>query len=76
MLVISRKTGETFLIGENIEITVLEVAGDKVRLGISAPREIRIIRKELEETECLNREAAHGNIDAATLEHVLFDRKK
>ena len=41
MLVISRKPGESFLIGEDIEITVFEVSGDKVKLGISAPRDIR-----------------------------------
>lgn len=47
MLVISRKTGEAVVIGENIEITVLEVSGDKAVLGFDAERSIRIMRKEL-----------------------------
>ena len=55
MLVISRKAGESFLIGDNIEVTIFETSGDKVKLGISAPKDIRVIRRELKETESINR---------------------
>ena len=47
MLVLSRKKNESIKIGDNIVITVVEVRGDKVRLGIEAPREISVIRSEL-----------------------------
>jgi carbon storage regulator len=47
MLVLSRKKDESITIGENITITVVEIFGDKVRLGITAPPEVRIDRKEI-----------------------------
>lgn len=47
MLVLSRKKGETIVIQDNIEVTVLSVEGDTVRLGISAPREVNIYRQEI-----------------------------
>lgn len=47
MLVLARKVGQQIVIGDNIEITVLEVRGEQVRLGISADRSISIHRKEL-----------------------------
>ena len=47
MLVLSRKRSESIVINENIVITVVEVRGDKVRLGIEAPREVPIHRSEV-----------------------------
>jgi carbon storage regulator len=49
MLVLSRQKGETILIGDDIEITVVDTRGDNVRLGILAPREISVHRKEIYE---------------------------
>jgi len=49
MLVITRKPGERLMIGESVEVTVLEVRGDQVSLGVSAPREIPVHREELRE---------------------------
>ena len=46
MLVLTRKLGEVVTIGDGIEVTVIEVRGDKVRLGIAAPRNIPVHRKE------------------------------
>ena len=46
MLALSRKEGESIVIGNNIEITILEVKGDQVKLGIAAPKSIPIYRKE------------------------------
>jgi len=47
ILVLSRKRNETIIINHNIVITVIEIRGDKVRLGIDAPREITIHRSEV-----------------------------
>ena len=58
MLVVTRKTEESVIIADNIEITVLEVAKDRVKLGISAPKDIKIIRNEL-------RHAQETNLDSS-----------
>ena len=47
MLVLSRKIGESIVINDNITIVVLDVLGDKVRLGIEAPREVPVHRREI-----------------------------
>lgn len=47
MLVLSRQTDESIIIGDDIEITIVDVRGDKVRLGITAPRDISVHRKEV-----------------------------
>ena len=47
MLVLSRKPGEAIRIGEDIEISIIEVRGDTVRIGIDAPRSVPVFRKEL-----------------------------
>ena len=47
MLALSRKKGEALVISNNIEVTVLEIKGDQVKLGISAPREVPVYRKEI-----------------------------
>jgi len=47
MLVLSRKKGQSIIIGDNIEITVVEIQGDTVRIGVNAPREVAIHRQEV-----------------------------
>ena len=47
MLALSRKKNEAIIINNNIEITVLEVKGDQVKIGISAPKEVPVYRKEV-----------------------------
>ena len=47
MLVLSRQKEESIMIGDNIEITIVDVRGDKVRLGISAPRDVTVHRREI-----------------------------
>lgn len=47
MLVLTRKKNQSLKLGDNIEIKVLEVNGDQVRIGISAPADVRVLRKEL-----------------------------
>jgi carbon storage regulator len=49
MLVLSRQRDEAIMIGDEVEITVVDIRGDKVRLGINAPRHIQVHRKEVYE---------------------------
>jgi len=49
MLVLSRQRDQTIMIGDDIEITVVDIRGDKVRLGINAPNEVPVHRKEVYE---------------------------
>ena len=58
MLILSRKKGESIKIGDDIEIFVSEIKGDKVRLGISAPGDMKICRTELYLTMENNKEAS------------------
>ena len=47
MLILTRKVGESVLIGENISITVLSVRGNQVKLGVQAPKEVSVHREEI-----------------------------
>jgi len=59
MLVLSRQRDETIMIGDDIEITIVDIRGDKVRLGITAPATIPVHRKEVYEAiQRENREAS------------------
>ncbi len=59
MLALSRKVNESIIIGNDVEITVLEVKGDQVKIGISAPKSVPIYRKEIYlQIKESNREAA------------------
>ena len=51
MLVLSRKPGESILINDNIKITLIDIRGDKARIGIEAPKDMNVVRKELERKE-------------------------
>lgn len=62
MLVLSRKKDEVIVIGGIVEVLVVEVRGDKVRLGIKAPREVTVHRKEVQ--EAVDREAAASQPDS------------
>lgn len=50
MLVLSRQRDETIIIGDDIEISIVDIRGDKVRLGITAPKDITVHRKEVYDT--------------------------
>jgi carbon storage regulator len=64
VLVLSRKVGESLIIGNNITVTVVEFRGDQVRLGVDAPRSIQVYREELyAEVSRQNREAAAVGVD-------------
>ena len=64
MLVLSRKLNESIQIGDNIEVKVLGVEGDQIKLGIDAPRNIDIHRKEIYVAiQAENTEAANTSVD-------------
>lgn len=60
MLVVTRKTDESLTISDNIEITVLEISKDRVKIGISAPKDIKIIRNELRDAQNMNKESSQA----------------
>jgi carbon storage regulator len=67
MLVLSRKPGEALRIGDEVEITIVEVKGDMVRLGIQAPRTVQVWRKELWEAIVAENIAASGDAPAPSI---------
>lgn len=78
MLVLSRQRDETIIIGDDIEITVVDIRGDKVRLGVTAPKDVSVHRKEVwEAIRRDNREAARaGNIETAEGSIELKEKKE
>ncbi len=76
MLVLSRRAGESVVVGDNVTITILEVRGDVVRVGIDAPRSVAVHRAELlQALESSNREAASPSEQAvASLAEALRNR--
>lgn len=63
MLVLSRKKDQTIIIGDNIELTIIDIQGDQVRLGINAPKNVSIYCKELFlEIQEENKKAASGGM--------------
>lgn len=67
MLVLSRRPGESVVLGEDVTITILEVRGDVVRVGIDAPRSLKVHRAELlEQLEEENQRAASPSEDVVS----------
>ena len=66
MLILSRKTNQKIRVGDSIEITVIEVRGDQVKIGVEAPRTVKVFRKEIyDEIQRENTAAlATGNIES------------
>ncbi|WML91226.1 carbon storage regulator CsrA [Thiothrix lacustris] len=62
MLILTRRVGETLMIGDNISVTVLGVKGNQVRLGINAPKDVAVHREEIFER------IRHEQIDVVALE--------
>lgn len=61
MLLLSRKRDEKLVIGDNIVITVVEIRGDKVRLGVEAPKDIPVHRREVYEAKKRKQKDGEGN---------------
>lgn len=75
MLALTRKPKQSIMIGNDIEITILEVKGDQVKLGISAPKEISVFRKEIYvQIEEENKQAVTMDGDQFALLNLLFEK--
>ena len=73
MLILQRRSGESLRIGEDIEITVVSTEGGKVRLAISAPKDVTILRSELLHARQTNLDAAMEQAAPGELLHMLGD---
>ena len=72
MLILSRRPGESITIGDDIVVTVVSVSGNQIRLGISAPREVRVLRDEIyKSVQEENRAAANTADSDRRLEDVV-----
>jgi carbon storage regulator len=72
MLILSRRPGESVTIGDDIVITVVAVSGNQIRLGISAPRQVRVLRQEiLKAIQDENRAAADAASSSGRLNDVV-----
>ena len=74
MLVVTRRTDESLTISDNIEITVLEITKDRVKIGISAPKDIKIIRNELKDAQDMNKQSSAA-LPKAAMEALLGIKK-
>jgi len=71
MLALSRKVGESIMLGNDIEISVLEIKGDQVKIGINAPKAVPIFRKEIYlQIQEENKKAASQTADREVLENL------
>ena len=77
MLVLKRKAGESIIVADNIEIKIIEVEEGRIKIGIDAPKEVSILRKEvLDETKSENKSATQSrNIDKSALTKMLKNKK-
>ncbi len=74
MLVLNRKKGESIHIGDNIQVTVVDVQGENIKIGIDAPREVSIYRQEIyNEIVAANLQAAAGKPGQEEQHHLLQD---
>lgn len=71
MLALSRKLGETIVIGNDIEVTILEIKGEQVKIGIDAPKSVPIYRKEIyRQIQESNQEAAKSDTSVDTIKNL------
>jgi carbon storage regulator len=64
MLILSRRLGESLTIGDDVVVTVVGVSGNQIRLGITAPREVRVLREEIYKAVREENQAAANALDS------------
>lgn len=76
MLILSRKVNERIMIGDRIELSVVEIRGDQVKLGIDAPKDVKVYRQEVYEAiQEENRAAVHADVSLPPIERMMQKRK-
>jgi carbon storage regulator len=70
MLILQRKNNQSLTIGDNINVTILEIGNDWVKLAIDAPKEISILRTELLEAASANQEAASSHLNEGSISQI------
>lgn len=71
MLALARKINQSIVIGNDIEITLLEIKGDQIKIGINAPKSVPIYRKEIyEQIQDENKKSAQSDIDVKSLKNL------
>lgn len=77
MLALARKINQSIMLGNDIEVTLLEIKGDQVKIGISAPKSVPIYRKELyTQIQEENKKAAVQEVDVAALANLFSGEGK
>lgn len=71
MLILSRKTDESIIINENIEITIIGISEGKVKVGIKAPKDVEILRSEVKKAVESENKVAIDNINISALKNLL-----
>ncbi|MDP2324832.1 MAG: carbon storage regulator CsrA [Gammaproteobacteria bacterium] len=61
MLILTRRIGESVIIGDNVDVTVLGVKGNQVRIGVSAPKDVTVHREEIYQRICQEQQNGHAN---------------
>lgn len=73
MLILSRKINEKIIIGEDVSITIIEIRGDQVKLGVEAPKSVKVFRQEVYEAiQNENKAAATSNLNLDTLSDFIL----
>jgi len=78
MLVLTRKRNQSIMVNDNIELTIIDIQGDQVRVGINAPKDVKVFRKEVYvEMTQENKEASNVTMDALSmLKNAIMKQKK
>lgn len=76
MLILSRKTNEKIMIGDDISLTIIEIRGDQVKIGIEAPKSVKVFRQEVfEAIQNENRAAAGSDANLETLSGIIVKQE-
>jgi carbon storage regulator len=75
MLILSRKVNEKIMIGEDISLTIIEIRGDQVKIGVEAPKSVKVFRQEIYEAiQNENKAAATSAPDLGSLSGLIIQR--